>query len=81
MNTQQNTTASNSVNCRKSALFAYEDANGETAFYTHAELLALRNAYVKAFPDQKDDVYEDDSIFDPNQESSLRQEMADWSNS
>lgn len=72
---QVNATTTNS---RKTALFAYENAHGETAFFTHAELVALRTAYVKRFPDQREDVYDDETLFDPKANSDLRQEMANW---
>lgn len=72
------TQSTNTVNTRKNALFSYENSQGEPAFFTHAELVALRKAYTKQFPDMKDDVFEDDSLFDANGDSDLRQQMADW---
>lgn len=74
MQTQSTTT----VNARKNTLFGYENSQGELAFFTHAELVALRKAYVKQFPDMKDEVFEDDSLFDASCDSDLRQQMADW---
>lgn len=63
---------------RKNSLFPYMDANDEPAYFSHAELIALRAAYVKAFPDMKDDVWEDESLFNPRCDSDLRQQMAEW---
>lgn len=77
MNTATQTTT---VSSRKSAMFSYEDNNGDIAYMTHAELLALRNKYVKAFPDQRHEIFEDESIFNPKVESAARQEMVDWAN-
>lgn len=65
---------------RTSALFVYKDSNDEDAFISHAELLTLRTRYIKAHPRSREDVYDDESLFDAKVESELRQQMIDWSN-
>lgn len=63
---------------RKNNLFQYENSDGEVAYFTHSELIALRTAYVESFPDMSEEVYADETIFNHKAESSLRQQMAEW---
>lgn len=78
MNTQTHSATDLTQTGRKAALFSYEDSNGETAYFTHAELVSLRNRYIKAHPKQKHDVFEDETLFDSSGDSDMRQQLADW---